>query len=480
MGLLREYQAQAAAFALNSMRRHGGAGLFLDMGLGKTLTSIAVMDILHRADPTMRFLVIAPALVARKSWPDELDKWHGRHTLDWVTLAGERNTRKRRELLERDATVVIASQDGLKWLDTEVKVWPWRTIIVDELSGYRNPDAKRFRILKARRANRAAHPLKGGRRSRVAGGPVEYVLGLTGTPATRNLLDLWAELYLIDGGRVLGPTLAGYRDRWFHATRYVSTGYGAPRPVDWEPNRGAREEIMRRVETECLSMRAADRLPGLPALMTVDHWLDMPAGTRAEYTTLRHDMTVTLHGDGADRDVSAANAGVLTGKLSQLTAGCLYPDSDDEDGHVIRLDDTKLDELERIVQDADGPVLVFYRFTDELERLRERFPGLREVHEKGVLDEWNRGLVPILAAHPASAKFGLNIQHGGHVIVWLSLTWSLDEYDQANARLHRSGQDKPVMVHRLLEEHTVDERIVDVLEKRRTLHDAVMDALDKD
>ena len=171
---------------------------------------------------------------------------------------------------------------------------------------------------------------------------------------------------------------------------------------------------------------------------------------------------------------------MLTGKLCQLTAGCLYPDADDPDGRVARLDDAKLDELERIVDGADGPVLVFYRFKDELERLRARFDGLREVHEPGVLDEWNAGRVPLLAAHPASAKFGLNIQHGGHEIVWLSPTWSLDEYDQANARLHRSGQERAVRVHRILEEGTVDERMVDVLERRRSLHDAVMGALEGD
>lgn len=475
MGYLREYQAEAAAFALKSIRRCGGAGLFLDMGLGKTLTSIAVMDVLHAADPDMRFLVVAPSLVARKSWPDELDKWRGMHSLDWTALAG-RPPARRRELLEEDTAVTIVSQDLLAWLDRTVEVWPWRGLVVDELSGYRNPDSVRFRVLRARRANRAAHPLKGNRRSRAKGGPVEAVLGLTGTPATRNLLDLWAEMYLVDGGRALGDTMSGYRDRWFHPTRFVSTGGAMPRAVDWEADDGARPRIMAAVAPEALSMRARDRLPGLPDMLAVDHWVDMPAATRRRYDELRRDMVAEL----GDREVTAANAGVLTGKLCQLTAGCLYPDADDPDGRVARLDDAKLDELERIVDGADGPVLVFYRFKDELERLRARFDGLREVHEPGVLDEWNAGRVPLLAAHPASAKFGLNIQHGGHEIVWLSLTWSLDEYDQANARLHRSGQERAVRVHRILEEGTVDERMVDVLERRRSLHDAVMGALEGD
>lgn len=473
MGALRAYQAQAARFALDGLERYGGAGLFLDMGLGKTLTSIAVMDILHAARPSTRFLVVAPPLIAKYSWPDELEKWSGLHGLDWKLLAG--SPKRRRELLKKDTAVTIVSQSLLKWLDENVEHWPWTIWIVDELSGYKNPDSGRFRILKARKANLNAHPSGNGRRSAMRGRPA-HVVGLTGTPATKNLLDLWAQMFLIDSGRALGRTMSGYRDRWFVPSRMIQ-GPAGPRPIDWTPVEGARKAILDAVGPECLSMRAKDKLPDLPPLVQQDHWIDMPAETRSVYDAIRKDLVVDVKG----REVTAANAGVLTGKLSQLTAGCLYPDTDDMDRHVTHMDDVKLDVLEDIVDSSDGQVLVFYRFKDELERLRGRFgERLHDVHEPDIVARWNDGRIPLLAAHPASAKFGLNLQKGGHEIVWLTLPWSLDDYSQANARLARSGQTDTVVVHRLVERHTVDGRILNVLAERESLHEAVMGALERD
>lgn len=471
MGALRSYQADAAGFALDALSERGGAGLFLDMGLGKTLTSIAVMDVLHEADPSMRFLVVAPPLIAKYSWPDELAKWSGLHSLDWTVLDG--SPKKRLEKLESGAAVTVVSQGLLKWLDDNVNRWPWRLWVIDELSGYKNPGSVRFRVLKARRANLNAHPLPSGGRSRTAG-PKARVLGLTGTPATKNLLDLWAQMYLLDGGATLGPTMSGYRDEWFRPTRVIQGPYG-PQAVEWEPRAGARRAILGAVAPECMSMRASDKLPDLPPLVEQDHWLDMPKATRRTYSKIRRDLAVRLD-DG--QEVTAANAGVLTGKLSQLAAGCLYPDPDDPTGVVEHMDDAKLDELTAIRESSDGQLLVFYRFKDELERMRARFGSdLHEVHEPDIVARWNRGEVPMLAAHPLSAKFGLNLQDGGHEVVWTTLPWSLDDYSQANARLNRSGQRDTVVVHRLVERGTVDERILDVLAERASLHDSVMAAL---
>lgn len=471
MGVLREYQMQAARFALDSFVRNGGAGLFLDMGLGKTLTSIAIMDIWHAEHPDSRFLVVAPALVAKNSWPDELERFKSVHSLDWAVAVG--TPKQRLAAINENRTVTIIGQDNLAWLDRTVACWPWTGIVVDELSGYRNPKSNRFKVLKARRADRANHP-SGRRRTSNGELPIDWLLGLTGTPATKNLLDLWAQMMLVDGGRTLGRSMERFKGEYFHESRWIKNPYGVSQCIEWEPLDGAQARIMDRIGADCLSMRAADKLPGLPDLLTVDHWIDMPAETRAKYDEIRRAMVLEVSGR---EDVTAANAGVLTGKLSQLTAGCVYPDSDDSDRTVMHVDDAKMDELGRIVAEADGPVLVFYRFKDELERMMQRFPGMREVHEDGVLAEWNAGRVPLLAAHPMAAKYGLNIQHGGHEIVWLSLPWSLEDYDQANARLHRSGQEKPVLVHRILESGTVDGRILSVLEHRASLHDAVMDAL---
>lgn len=456
-GPLHDYQRQAVRFALDAIASpHRGCALFLEPGLGKTLTSIAVMDVLHAADPTARFLVVAPALVARNSWPVELERWSGIHRLDHTLIAG--TPKRRAELLEHESAVTIIGQELLPWLDKTVRRWPWTGIVVDELSGYKSSGSKRGGILR--------------RRARQAG----WVLGLTGTPATRDLTDLWGEVAVVDRAETLGRSVTRYRERWFRPSRYVTDGDGRSHVAQWAPRPGAAADILGRIAPFCLSMRAADRLPGLPDRLDVDHWLDMPDDTRRTYETLRRDMVAAL--DGAT--VSAANAGVLTGRLDQLTCGCLYPDRDDPQGEergILRLDDAKLDELDHIRAGADGPLLVFYRYRAELDRMRERFDGLREIHEDGVVDEWNAGHIPMLAAQPQAARYGLNLQHGGHEIAWTSLPWSFDDYRQACDRLHRQGQERPVRVHRILESDTVDARKLDVLTGRARLHEAVMAAL---
>lgn len=452
---LHEYQKQAIRFALKAFASPShGCGLFLEPGLGKTLTSIAVMDIMHAADPHARFLVIAPALVARNSWPDELERWKNMHSLTWAAAVG--TPKQRSKALDAGADVTVIGQDNLKWLDDKVGDWPWTGIVVDELSGYKTPRSNRGLILR-RHARQA-----------------KWTLGLTGTPATKNLLDLWGEIAVIDRSETLERSMTRYRDRWFTPTRYIDMG-GCRQPIDYRPRDGAQQEILDLIEPFCLSMKASDRLPGLPSMIETDHWLDMPKPTRDTYDRLRRQMVAEL-GDGTT--VTAANAGVLTVKLAQLTCGCLYPDADDPDGTIRHVDDVKLDALADIIGAADGPVLVFYQFKDELERMRARFPGMREVHEKGVLEEWRQGRVPLLAAHPQAAKYGLNIQDGGHEIVWTSLPWSFDDYRQACDRLHRQGQKRTVRVHRLLESNTVDRRKLDVLTGRMMLHEAVMDALE--
>ena len=387
---LHEYQRRAIRFALNAFASPArGCGLFMEPGLGKTLTSIAIMDIMHAADPRARFLVVAPALVARNSWPDEFERWKDMHSLTWAVAAGTPKQRDR--ALEAGADVTIIGQDNLKWLDGKVKAWPWTGLVVDELSGYRTPRSNRGLVLR-RHARKAA-----------------WTLGLTGTPATKNLLDLWGEIAVIDRSETLERSMTRYRDRWFTPTRYIDMG-GRRQPIDYTPRDGAQREILDLIEPFCLSMKASDRLPGLPSMIETDHWLDMPDATRDTYDRLRREMVADLD-DGTT--VTVANAGVLTAKLAQLTCGCLYPDTDDPDGTVGHTDSVKLDALAGIVDAADGPVLVFYQFKDELERMRARFPGMREVHEKGVLEEWRRGRVPLLAAHPQAAKYGLNIQDGG-------------------------------------------------------------------
>ncbi len=464
---LHAYQKQAVLFALQAFHTHGGAGLFLDMGLGKTLTTIAILDVMHRLHPDWRFLIVAPKTVAVNTWPAELAKWRQAHTLDWAVACGVKsNAKQRREALAQQATVTIINQENLGWLDRELAQWPWDGIVLDELSGYKDPSSNRFRILKRRRQDRTHAPKHPGH-----GRPVQWVLGLTGTPAAKGLMDLWAQCRLLDTTGALETTLTRYRETYFTPGR--RNGHVV---YEWRARPGAFDRIMRRIEPFCLTMLAREQLQGLPDKpLIIDHWVEMPEQTRREYERFKHERWLELAG----RQVTAVNAGVLAGKLVQFTSGCLYPDEDSEDGRVIHYDAAKLDVFDRIMAESQGEqILVFYQLRDELERLRAKYgKRVRTVDEPGIVDAWNRGEVPVLAAHPAQAKFGLNLQHAGHIIVWLNLTWSLEDWAQANARLDRQGQTRIVQIHRIVTRDSVDERKLDVLSGRAVLADAVMGEL---
>lgn len=464
---LHAYQKQAVLFALQAFHTHGGAGLFLDMGLGKTLTTIAILDVMHRLHPDWRFLIVAPKTVAVNTWPAELAKWRQAHTLDWAVACGVKsNAKQRREALAQQATVTIINQENLGWLDRELAQWPWDGIVLDELSGYKDPSSNRFRILKRRRQDRTHAPKHPGH-----GRPVQWVLGLTGTPAAKGLMDLWAQCRLLDTTGALETTLTRYRETYFTPGR--RNGHVV---YEWRARPGAFDRIMRRIEPFCLTMLAREQLQGLPDKpLIIDHWVEMPEQTRREYERFKHERWLELAG----RQVTAVNAGVLAGKLVQFTSGCLYPDEDSVDGRVIHYDAAKLDVFDRIMAESQGEqILVFYQLRDELDRLRAKYgKRVRTVDEPGIVDAWNRGEVPVLAAHPAQAKFGLNLQHAGHIIVWLNLTWSLEDWAQANARLDRQGQTRIVQIHRIVTRDSVDERKLDVLSGRAVLADAVMGEL---
>ena len=431
------------------------------------MTTIAILDVMHRLHPDWRFLIVAPKTVAVNTWPAELAKWRQAHTLDWAVACGVKsNAKQRREALAQQATVTIINQENLGWLDRELAQWPWDGIVLDELSGYKDPSSNRFRILKRRRQDRTHAPKHPGH-----GRPVQWVLGLTGTPAAKGLMDLWAQCRLLDTTGALETTLTRYRETYFTPGR--RNGHVV---YEWRARPGAFDRIMRRIEPFCLTMLAREQLQGLPDKpLIIDHWVEMPEQTRREYERFKHERWLELAG----RQVTAVNAGVLAGKLVQFTSGCLYPDEDSEDGRIIHYDAAKLDVFDRIMAESQGEqILVFYQLRDELDRLRAKYgKRVRTVDEPGIVDAWNRGEVPVLAAHPAQAKFGLNLQHAGHIIVWLNLTWSLEDWAQANARLDRQGQTRIVQIHRIVTRDSVDERKLDVLSGRAVLADAVMGEL---
>lgn len=442
---LHDYQQQAVRFALTALQQSGGVGLFLDMGLGKTMITITIMSLLHAADSSLRFLVVAPKLPAYRTWPDELEKTRELHDLSWSVACGSHmNATQRMRQVTADATVTIINQENLVWLDEQLRVWPWRFIVLDELSAYRSPGAKRFRVLKRRRKT------------------MRGVIGLTGTPAPKSLLDLWAPVTLLDGGRAFG-TLTRFRSEYFTPGR--RNGHII---YEWLAKPDTYERIMSRIRPFCLTMRAKDRLKGMPDMLISNILVDMPQATRAAYDRFRRDYLLQL----GDTSVDAVNAGVLVNRLTQFTAGLLYSD---DHARVHWLDEAKLDALTRLVDDLGEPILIFYWFQGELTRLRERFGSrLHTVDEPNIVTEWNKGRVGLLAAQPMSAKFGLNLQQGGHIIVWLSLPWSMEDWLQANARLARQGQSETVRVFRLVEPDTIDDRKLAVLEQRIGLQDALM------
>ena len=420
--------------AVEHLHRNPQSALLLDMGLGKTCTVLQALTPDH-----LPALVVAPKRVAEQVWPVEGPKW--RPDLRVQLVAGAAN--RRAAALQNVADIYVIGKDNLGDLLGRDHP-PFRTVVLDELSVFKG------RGVRWRQAKKVCAGAK-------------YVWGLTGTPAPNGLLDLWPQLALLDGGQRLGRTVTGYRERYFTPTRYVAGG----KPVAWEPKPHAEQRITELISDICLSMRAVDHLD-LPPVTYNDVLVPLPPKVMRDYErTLK-----TLVYDG---EHSAANAAVLTGKLSQITAGFLYADADG-DGEMLRLHDAKVQALQEVIDGTGSSVLVFYRFKEELRTLRG-FPGSWTLDQPGVIDAWNAGDVPVLLAHPASAGHGLNLQHGGHTIVWATPTWSSEQYQQGNARVARQGQQNPVVVHHLVCPDTIDRRILDVVQGKRTVEEALMEAL---
>lgn len=433
--------------AIEHVLEHPAAALFLDMGLGKTvITLTALTELLHDRFEVSKVLVIAPKRVAEDTWTREAVKWDHTRYLRVSTVLG--TERQRLAALREPADIYAINRENVEWLVAHYgRRWPFDMVVIDELSSFKSPKARRFRAL------RRVRPL------------VRRIVGLTGTPAPNGLLDLWAQVYLLDQGERLGKTVTGYRTRYFEPSRYIAGG----RPVAWTPVPGAEEAIYERLSDICLSMRAEDWLE-LPERIDNLIPVRLPAPAREAYERLERDYVLTY----PDAAVVAASAAALTGKLLQLANGAVY----DEHRGVRELHEAKLDALQDVIEAANGkPVLVYYAYRHDLDRLRRRFPQARELRTADDIEAWNSGQVPMLLVHPASAGHGLNLQDGGHIAVWFGLTWSLELYQQANARLYRQGQMERVIVHHLVAEGTVDEDIMRVLTGKTFTQDALLEAL---
>lgn len=436
-----EYQRTAIDKILTTPR----CGLFLDMGLGKTvITLTAVERLMYDSFEIGRVLVIAPLRVAEDTWSRESEKWdHLRH----LTISKILGTpAQRRAALAAKADIYIINRENVVWLCGELKRWCFDMVVIDELSSFKSPKAQRFRALR-----------------KVIGGS-KRVVGLTGTPAPNGLIDLWSEMYLIDGGERLGRTVTGYRERYFVPDKRNQTTI-----FTYKPKPEADKAIREKLSDICVSMKAADWLT-LPERIDCVTAVKLTPSQRKAYDKFERDMYIEF----TEGEVSAVSAAALTNKLLQYSNGAMYTES----GDYIETGEGKLDALGEIIEAANGaPVLCFYSYKHDLERIQRRFPQAVKLETAQHITDWNEGRIPLLLAHPAGAGHGLNLQAGGNIIVWFGLTWSLELYQQANARLYRQGQQRAVIVHHILTENTADERVYRSLQDKSAVQDGLLEAL---
>ncbi|WP_045905924.1 SNF2-related protein [Clostridium botulinum] len=436
-------------YAINHIINNPAAGLFLDMGMGKTISTLTAIDNLLFLGDINKILVIAPLRVAEDTWSTEVDKWDHIKHLRVSKILGTK--KQRREALMKDADIYVTNRENIDWLVNECfSSWLWDMVVIDELSSFKSSKAKRFRALKKVRPY------------------FKRMVGLTGTPAPNSLIDLWPQIYLLDGGKRLGRTITGYRQQYFNPGRrnqYVV--------YNWELKDGAEEQIHKKIGDICISMMAKDYLD-IPE--RIDNIIDinLPKNAINKYKQLEKDLVLELGED----DITAANAAVLTNKLLQISNGAIYS----EDKSVVEIHEEKLKALLDIIEVANGkPVLVFYSFKHDFDRI-VNFLKSKKLNAIGLEDskdikKWNNGEIPILLVHPASAGHGLNLQYGGNIIVWFGLTWSLELYQQANARLHRQGQKESVIIHHLVSKNTVDEDVIKALGNKEVSQNVLLEAV---
>lgn len=434
-------------YATNRILEQEAVGLFLDLGLGKTVATLTAIDqLLYDYFEVSKVLVIAPLRVAQKTWPDEVRKWdHLKHLRISKVLGSEK---QRMAALRAQADIWIINRENVEWLvDLYGKDWPFDMVVIDELSSFKSPKARRFRAL------RKVRPL------------IKRIVGLTGTPASNGLIDLWSQIYLLDQGKRLGKTVTGYRNRYFEPGKRNRTVI-----FTWEPKPGAEEAIYRQLEDLCISMSAEDWLQ-MPERIDRVIEVQLSEEAQAKYDQLERDMLLPFTAG----DVTADSMAVLSNKLLQLANGAVY----DENGAVREIHQAKIEALDDVLEAANGqPVLVFYAYQHDRDRLLAHIPMAKELETEQDIDAWNQGKIQVLLAHPASAGHGLNLQSGGHIIVWFGLTWSLELYQQANARLYRQGQEeKSVIIHHLVAVGTIDEDVMRALVGKEISQKALLDAI---
>ncbi len=436
-----EYQSYATEFILS----HPISAVFLEMGLGKSVVTLsAIFDLCLDSFLVCKVLVIAPLRVARDTWPAEINKWDHLKGLSYSVAVG--TEKERIDALKKQSTLYIINRENVDWLVHKSGIpFHFDMVVIDELSSFKSYGAKRFKsLLKVRPS-------------------VKRIVGLTGTPSSNGLMDLWAEFRILDLGQRLGRYISHYRNTYFKPDKR-----NAQIVFSYKPLPGAEEEIYKQISDITISMKSTDYLK-MPEYVSNEVFVTLSEKEWKVYSDFKEDMVANL----GDEEIDAVNAAVLSGKLLQMANGAVY-DSENK-AHVIH--DKKLDALEDLIEGANGkPVLVAYWYKHDLERIKERFP-VRQIQSSKDIEAWNDGKIPIAVIHPASAGHGLNLQSGGSTLIWFGLTWSLELYQQTNARLYRQGQRDTVIVHHIITKNTIDEDVLLALTKKEKTQDALIDAV---
>ena len=437
-----DYQRYAAEF----ITTHPIAALLLDMGLGKTsITLTAINDLLFDSFEVHKVLVVAPLRVARDTWSAEIEKWEHLKNLRYSVVVG--TEQERLNALRTSADVYIINRENIQWLVEESGlIFDFDMAVIDELSSFKNHQSKRFRAFTKVRPK------------------LKRIVGLTGTPAGNGLMDLFAEFKLLDMGERLGRLIGQYRNTYFQPDKRNGMVIYSYKPL---PN--AEQQIYDKISDITISMKAADHLK-MPKLISTEYTVQLSEKEKEKYDRLKKDLILSTD----DNEVTAANAASLSNKLSQMANGAVYSDNES----IIEIHDRKLDALEDIIESMNGrPLLVAYWFKHDLERIRKRFE-IREIKSSRDISEWNSGKIPVALIHPASAGHGLNLQSGGSTLVWFGLTWSLELYQQTNARLWRQGQTADtVVIQHIIAKGTIDEQIMKVLKSKDTTQAALITAV---
>lgn len=434
------YQTKATQFIID----HPQAALILDMGLGKTvITLTALNQLITDQFETRRALIIAPLRVAQTTWPAEIQKWDHLQNLNYTLACG--TPKQRQTALQKTTPITIINRENLPWL-CQTQKWDWDTLVIDELSSFKNPRAKRLKALLKKRPQ------------------IERIIGLTGTPAPAGLIDLWSQYKLLDGGQRLGKHLTHYREKYFTPDKR-----NAHQIFTWKPTPEAPPKIYNKISDITLSMQAQDHLE-LPKLTKTIYPITLNTKQHAAYERLKQDLILNL----GQAQIDAKNAASLAGKLLQLASGAVL----DENQQIHHVHDQKLDALEDLIEAANGQnVLIAYWYRHDRKRLQARLPHAKDLRHPEDIDTWNRGETLIGLIHPAAAGHGLNLQSGGHILIWYTPTWGLEYDQQTTGRLYRQGQTQPVSVTYLVTKNTIDEQVLEILNRRDHTQQALIAAV---